>query len=82
MTFIPVVLSLISGLTLLGATQGRTRKSDAMLLAEAEILPVSVYLVRQDATGIMPFPFPEAFNHHLQVSGLVVCVKRAVWKIS
>lgn len=57
-----------------------SRMLDAMLLPEAEILLVSVYLVRQDASGIMPFPFPKAFNHHLQVSGFVVCVKRAVFR--
>lgn len=81
-TFILAVLSLVSGPTFLGAAQGRTRKPDAMLLAEAEILTVSVYLVRQNAAGIMPFPFPKSFDYHLQVSGLVVCVKRTVFQAS
>ena len=48
LALIPIVLSLVSGFTLLRAPQSRTGKTDPMRLAIAEILPVSVDFVRQD----------------------------------
>ena len=48
LTLIPIVLSFVSGFTLLRASQSRTGKTDPMCLAIAEILPVSVDFVRQD----------------------------------
>ena len=48
LALIPIVLSLVSGFTLLGPPQSRAGKTDPMRLAIAEILPVSVDFVRQD----------------------------------
>ena len=50
--FIPVVLSLVSGLALPGTSQCRTGEADPMRLAIAEILTVSVDFVRQDPAGV------------------------------
>ena len=52
LTLIPVLLSLVSGFALLGATQCRTGEPDSVLLAIVEILTVSVDLVRQNAAGV------------------------------
>ena len=52
LALIPVVLSLVSGFALLGATQCRTGEPDSVCLAIVEILTVSVDLVRQNAAGV------------------------------
>ena len=48
LTLIPVVLSLVSGFSLPGATQCRTGEPDTVCLAIVEVLAVSVDFVRQD----------------------------------
>ena len=52
LALIPIVLSLVSGFTLLRPPQSWAGKTDPMRLAIAEILPVSVDFVRQDPAGV------------------------------
>ena len=82
LTLIPVILSLVPGFALLGATQCRTGESDSVLLAITEILTVSVDPVRQDTAGIMPFPLPEPFCHLLQIPSFIVGIKGAAFQPS
>ena len=76
LALIPIVLSFVSGFTLLGPPQSRAGKTDPMRLAIAEILPVSVDFVRQDPAGVMPLSRSEPLCHFLQISRLIVGVKR------
>ena len=76
LALIPIVLSLVSGFTLLRVPQSRTGKTDPVRLAIAEILPVSVDFVRQDSAGVMPLSRTEPLCHFLQISRLIVGVKR------
>ena len=80
--FVFVVLSLVSGFTFLGSSQSRTGKPDTMLLAIAEIISVSVDLVRQNAGRVMSFPLPEPFCHCLQISCFVVGIERVTLQTS
>ena len=52
LTLIPVVLSLVSGLTFFGTSQCWAGEPDSVLLAIVEIFTVSVDLVRQNAAGV------------------------------
>ena len=65
LALIPIVLSLVSGFTLLGPPQSWAGKTDPMCLAIAEILPVSVDLVCQNTAGVMPLPLAESLCHLL-----------------
>ena len=76
LALIPIVLSLVSGFTLLGPPQSWAGKTDPMRLAIAEILPVSVDFVRQDPAGVMPLSHSEPLCHFPQISCLIVGVKR------
>ena len=72
----PIVLSLVSGFTLLGPPQSRAGKTDPMRLAIADILPVSIDFVRQDPAGVMPLSRSESLCHFPQISRLIVGVNR------
>ena len=63
LALIPIVLSLVSGFTLLRPPQSWAGKTDPMRLAIAEILPVSVDFVRQDPAGVMPLSRSEPLCH-------------------
>ena len=76
LALIPIVLSLVSGFTLLVPPQSWAGKTDPMRLAIAEILPVSVDFVRQDPAGVMPFSRSEPLCHFPQISRLIEGVKR------
>ena len=76
LALIPIVLSLVSGFTLLGPPQSWAGKTDPMRLAIAEILPASVDFVRQDPAGVMPLSSSEPLCHFLQISRLIVGAKR------
>ena len=76
LALIPIVLSLVSGFTFLRAPQSRTGKTDPVRPAIAEILSVSVDFVRQDPAGVMPLSRSESLCHFLQISHLIVGVKR------
>ena len=77
LALIPIVLSLVSGFTLLGPPRSRAGKTDPMRLAIAEILPVSADFVRQDPAGVMPLSRSEPLCHFPLISRLIVGVKRA-----
>ena len=76
LALIPIVLSFVSGFTLLSPPQSWAGKTDPMCLAIAEILPVSVDFVRQDPDGVIPLSRSELLCHLPQISRLIVGIKR------
>ena len=63
LALIPVILNLVSGLTLLWTPQSRAGEADSVLLAIAEILTVSVDLVCQNTARIITLTLPKPLCH-------------------
>lgn len=72
---VPVILSLVPILSLLGPSQSWPGKPDSPRFAVAEILTVPVYLICQYPTGVVSLALVEIFNHFLELGRFVVSIK-------
>ena len=70
LSFVDVILLFISNLIFLRSAQSRSRKPYMMKLAVSKIVTVSVYLIRQYPTRVLPGAFSVPFYHICLFSNL------------